>query len=210
MNAPGRAGAFLAMIGACIGLIAARAAVGPRAAERRLATPHPVRIDARHYVPSRRHDAAARSAAPRDARRGRHATATGRRETAPAPPVARTSSSPRVGTVAARPAHHGARTPASPTPPHAASRQIIDGTQQQTQFGALQVRVVMQGSEIVEISAPVYPNDDARSRQINAEALPQLRQQVLNAQSANIDGVSGATVTSDAYELSLQAALDKA
>ncbi|MBO0870989.1 MAG: FMN-binding protein, partial [Micromonosporaceae bacterium] len=44
--------------------------------------------------------------------------------------------------------------------------------------------------------------------EINSYALPQLREQALSAQSAQIDGVSGATVTSDGYRSSLQSALD--
>jgi uncharacterized protein with FMN-binding domain len=51
--------------------------------------------------------------------------------------------------------------------------------------------------------------DDPHSQEINAEAVPQLRGQALSAQSAQIDGVSGATFTSRGYEASLQSALDK-
>ena len=49
---------------------------------------------------------------------------------------------------------------------------------------------------------------DSRSVAIDNQAIPELRQEVLTAQSANIDGVSGATFTSEAYAASLQAALD--
>jgi len=54
------------------------------------------------------------------------------------------------------------------------------------------------------------PTGSSRDDQINGYALPELRQQALQAQSARIDGVSGATVTSDGYRESLQAALDAA
>ena len=50
---------------------------------------------------------------------------------------------------------------------------------------------------------------DGRSQQINANAGPILLQQTLSAQSAHVDGVSGATYTSDGYRTSLQAALDQ-
>ena len=50
---------------------------------------------------------------------------------------------------------------------------------------------------------------DPRSVHIDDEAIPQLRQQVLAAQSASIDGVSGATFTSQAYAQSVQSALDQ-
>ena len=55
-----------------------------------------------------------------------------------------------------------------------------------------------------------YPNGNCRDQQINAYALPILAQEALAAQSADIDTVSGATVTSDGYIDSLQAALDQA
>lgn len=50
---------------------------------------------------------------------------------------------------------------------------------------------------------------DPRSAQINSEAIPMLSDQVLEAQSANIDGVSGASYTRAAFEASLQSALRK-
>jgi uncharacterized protein with FMN-binding domain len=54
------------------------------------------------------------------------------------------------------------------------------------------------------------PNGNRRDLEINSYAVPQLRSEVLTAQSANIDVVSGATVTSEGYINSLQAALDSA
>jgi uncharacterized protein with FMN-binding domain len=57
---------------------------------------------------------------------------------------------------------------------------------------------------------PVYPSGNGRDREINAYALPVLRQETLAAQSATIDAVSGATVTSEGYRESLQSALDAA
>ncbi len=55
-----------------------------------------------------------------------------------------------------------------------------------------------------------YPNGNGKDREINAEALPILVQETIDAQSAKIDMVSGATVTSDGYVSSLQSALDQA
>ena len=59
-------------------------------------------------------------------------------------------------------------------------------------------------------TAVVYPDGNARDAQINAYALPVLAQEVVAAQSAQIDHVSGATVTSDGYVASLQSAIDQA
>jgi uncharacterized protein with FMN-binding domain len=64
---------------------------------------------------------------------------------------------------------------------------------------------------IVGVGVPIYPNHSDRSVFINEQALPYLRQEVLQAQfDANIDMISGATYTSYAFVQSLQSALLKA
>jgi uncharacterized protein with FMN-binding domain len=72
------------------------------------------------------------------------------------------------------------------------------------------VRVRISGGRIVEVSTLRLPSGNRTDREINNYAVPILRQEVLAAQSANIDTVSGATVTSNGYRESLQAALDAA
>ena len=74
----------------------------------------------------------------------------------------------------------------------------------------MQVSVVVSAGQVADVKALQYPSSARRSKQINDRALPILRQEVVSAQSANIDSVSGATITSDAYATSLQAALDAA
>lgn len=100
------------------------------------------------------------------------------------------------------------------TPPSTSSGDAapatVDGPVVDTRFGPVQVEVTITGGRIVEVTTPEYPDEARRSRAINDQALPLLRQQVLDAQSANIDGVGGATYTAEAYVQSLQAALDKA
>jgi uncharacterized protein with FMN-binding domain len=54
------------------------------------------------------------------------------------------------------------------------------------------------------------PGGNGRDREINDYALPVLKQATLSAQSANIDMISGATVTSEGYAQSLQSAIDQA
>ncbi len=63
---------------------------------------------------------------------------------------------------------------------------------------------------ISEVAVVAYPNGDDKSVRINARALPTLRTEVLTAQTAHVDTVSGATYTSDAYTRSLQSAIDQA
>ena len=74
----------------------------------------------------------------------------------------------------------------------------------------MQVRLVFGGDRITDVVPLVYPNDVQRSQQISADALPRLREQVLAAQSAAIDGVAGATDTAVGYRQSVQSALDLA
>jgi uncharacterized protein with FMN-binding domain len=57
---------------------------------------------------------------------------------------------------------------------------------------------------------PVLKTAEQFSQQLAVQAIPVLRNEVLSAQSARIQAVSGATYTSEAYAQSVQAALDKA
>ena len=91
-----------------------------------------------------------------------------------------------------------------------ASSVSVNGSVAQTRWGPVQVQVHINGSKITDVVALVYPSGNGHDQEINSYALPQLRQEVLSAQSAQIAGVSGATVTSDGYRESLQAALDAA
>jgi uncharacterized protein with FMN-binding domain len=75
--------------------------------------------------------------------------------------------------------------------------------------GAVQAVITVQGNRITGVSISA-PQDDPRSAMINAQAVPILQQETLQAQSANVNVVSGATDTSEAYIQSLQAALNQA
>jgi uncharacterized protein with FMN-binding domain len=59
------------------------------------------------------------------------------------------------------------------------------------------------------VTALLLPSGDGRSQEISNFAGPELAQQAVAAQNANIDGVSGATYTSESYRSSLQSALDQ-
>jgi uncharacterized protein with FMN-binding domain len=86
----------------------------------------------------------------------------------------------------------------------------VNGPVAQTRWGPMQVQVIITKGRITDVKPLQYPNGNSRDQEINSYALPALHDQVIAAQSANIDGVSGATVTSDGYMQSLQAALDTA
>lgn len=79
-----------------------------------------------------------------------------------------------------------------------------------TQWGVVRVQIAVSNGTITAAKALQYPNENSKDQRINAYAIPQLNSQVTAAQSANIDGVSGATVTSNGYLQSLQSAIDAA
>ncbi|SCE84604.1 FMN-binding domain-containing protein [Micromonospora haikouensis] len=85
-----------------------------------------------------------------------------------------------------------------------------DGSVAQTRWGPVQVRITVSAGKITDVTALQMPDGNHRDQQINDYAVPILRQSALAAQSADIDTVSGATVTSDGYRESLQAAIDAA
>jgi uncharacterized protein with FMN-binding domain len=72
------------------------------------------------------------------------------------------------------------------------------------------VQITVKNGKVTDVQAVVYPANNGRDEEINAYALPVLHDEVLKAQSAQIDAVGGATVTSDGYISSLQSALDAA
>ncbi|SFR05152.1 Uncharacterized protein, contains FMN-binding domain [Lentzea waywayandensis] len=86
----------------------------------------------------------------------------------------------------------------------------VTGPAVDTRWGAVQVQITLDGGKITAVTVPRYPDGNRKDEQINARALPILVQETLQAQSADIDTVSGATVTSEGYVESLQAALDQA
>lgn len=121
---------------------------------------------------------------------------------------------------AAEAAPLGGTTATTPDPaPSAASGGSASGTSTaktypgstaQTRWGAVQVSITVADGRITDVQVPVYPSENHRDQEINEYALPILRQETLTAQNAGIDTVSGATVTSNGYLESLQAALDDA
>ena len=79
-----------------------------------------------------------------------------------------------------------------------------------TQFGPVQVAITVSGGKITKVAVPVYPNSSGRDQQINSQAVPWLIQEAMKAQSSNIQGVGGASYTSQGFYDSLVSALAKA
>lgn len=84
------------------------------------------------------------------------------------------------------------------------------GNAVETRWGTLQVAITVANGKVTSAEAVQYPNENPKDRQINAYAVPILNSEVVDAQSASIDAVSGATVTSGGYLESLQSAIDAA
>jgi uncharacterized protein with FMN-binding domain len=77
-------------------------------------------------------------------------------------------------------------------------------------FGDVQVKVTIAGGRIQDVQAVQLPYDRPRSAEISQQAGPLLHDEVIQAQSAQIDTLGGATYTSESYIQSLQSALDHA
>jgi len=107
----------------------------------------------------------------------------------------------------ASPLGSAARTRPAGTPGTAAARTAV-GPQVDYSWGILSVRVTVSGKKIVNVRiATLDDGGNPRSQMIDQQSIPMLEQQVMQAQSANIQGVSGASYTSAGFVQSLQAAL---
>lgn len=77
-------------------------------------------------------------------------------------------------------------------------------------YGNVQVQVTVKSGKITDVNFLDYPSDRRTSQMINEQAMPILKQEVIKSQSANVNTVSGATMTSEAFLQSLKSALSKA
>jgi len=84
-----------------------------------------------------------------------------------------------------------------------ATEVTVPGSVESNRYGTVQVQLVFTGDKITDVQLLQEPTSGR-----GVAALPTLREEALQAQSANIDTVSGATQTSESYAKSLQAALD--
>jgi uncharacterized protein with FMN-binding domain len=100
--------------------------------------------------------------------------------------------------------------PASATTPASTAPRKITGDAIDTKFGPVQVAVTVQGSRITKVEVLQVPEENHRDQEINSFAVPELIDETMTAQNAQIDVVSGATYTSNGYVTSLQSALDRA
>jgi uncharacterized protein with FMN-binding domain len=115
----------------------------------------------------------------------------------------------RLAAAAKPPPLHATPTPTPARKRRAAAARTVRGNVVPTQFGDVQVAVTVRGHRLLNVRALQLPFDHPRSQFISQQAGPLLREEALQAQSAQIDVISGATYTSDAYAQSLQSALSR-
>ena len=106
---------------------------------------------------------------------------------------------------------------ATPTPTPSDTAKKSSGTSgtfvgdtSQTRWGPVQVQVTVTDGKITDVKTLQYPNGDRRSQGISSQVIPWLQDETLQVQSANIQGISGATYTSMGFRTSLASALQKA
>jgi uncharacterized protein with FMN-binding domain len=132
-------------------------------------------------------------------------TSTNKSVTADAAPVAGT------GTTTGAAATGAAAAPTAAAPAAGAAKSgTFTGATAQTRWGPVQVQIVVANGKITSAQAVRYPSGNGNDAQINAYAIPQLNAEAVAANSAKIDMISGATVTSGGYLQSLQNAIDQA
>jgi uncharacterized protein with FMN-binding domain len=114
-----------------------------------------------------------------------------------------TTTTEAVSTPTPTPTATSSSSASSSSTPSTSSKKVVQGTAIYTSKGTVQVQVTFEGDKISAVSMLQQPNHPQTTA-----AVPVLIEETLKAQSSKIDTVSGATITSDAYVQSLQAAID--
>lgn len=134
----------------------------------------------------------------------------------PLTPVAGATPSVPRATPSVKHISHASSTPTSSpttttttTSPTQVATVAATGASEQYGYGVLAVRVTMTNSKVTDVKLIRLQTADSYSTQIADQVVPILRREVLAAQSTRINGITGATYTSEAYAMSVQSALDK-
>lgn len=110
------------------------------------------------------------------------------------------------GTSSGAPSSSSAATSSGGSTP---SARTVTGEPVDTVYGPVQVQISVRGRDIVDVAMLQVPWSPGRDQEVNRRAVPVLVEETTSSDSANIDMVSGATYTSQAYVRSLQSALDQ-
>jgi uncharacterized protein with FMN-binding domain len=93
---------------------------------------------------------------------------------------------------------------------HGYADGVYTGPSADAYYGMIQIQALVNGGQLTALKVLKYPSDRRTSVSINRQALPMLRDEAISAQSADVDIISGATLTSRAFIQSLRGALNKA
>jgi uncharacterized protein with FMN-binding domain len=127
---------------------------------------------------------------------------------AAAPPGGSSSAGPTSTTTA--PAGSGPPAPTSPSTVPSTATRTATGVAVNYNYGILSVQATVSGTKLTKVTiASIDDGGNFRSQSIDQQSIPILEQQALQVQSANIQGVSGASYTSAGFQQSLQSALTK-
>lgn len=153
-------------------------------------------------------------------------SASGSTALADTQPQATTAAGPAPGSATVTPSPSPAQTPTpapaattagsqpAPTSTATGSSGLKDGAYTgsvaDAQWGYVQVKAIISGGKITDVQFLQYPNDRSRSVYINSVADPQLTSEAIQAQSAQVDVITGATDSSQAFIQSLSDALTQA
>lgn len=145
---------------------------------------------------------------------GYHTSTSGPNLTASPPAVVSSgsgqSSGSGSGSRSSAASHQSSQQGSQQSSQQSSSPSTVTGAVAQTQWGPVQVQLTVAGGSITNVAVVQYPSGNGTDAQINSYALPILMRETVDQQSANIDMVSGATVTSTGYLQSLQSAIDQA
>ncbi len=132
-------------------------------------------------------------------------------DTPPQPAQAAAPTAAPSTAASATTAPRSAPTPTSAARPKGAYKDgTFTGSSVNAFWGQVQVKVVVQNGKITDVQFLQYPSDRRTSVRINTTVMPWLKSEAIQAQNANVDIISGATLTSEAFMQSLQAALSTA
>ena len=131
---------------------------------------------------------------------GQNASAT---TSPPTGDITSTSAAANPSTAATGPSGPVTKTGSGPTVLRSAT-----GPVEQYGYGQLAVRVTVNGTKITSLSVVGLQTAESYSQQIADQVIPMLHNEVLAAQNAQVNGISGASYTTQAYLSSIQSALD--
>jgi uncharacterized protein with FMN-binding domain len=126
------------------------------------------------------------------------------------PPAAISSTTPGTTTGSSSGTSSGSSSSNGSSGSGSGTTKKVTGSVASTQWGPVQVQLTVSSGKITAVTVLQQPSGNPKDTEINDQALPILTQETTSAQSADIDMVSGATVTSNGYLESLQSAIDKA